>query len=224
MNNNINTFEIKEKYNNLSISVNTSNIDIKASNSNTTNICVENYHRHTPVIKVDNNTLIINQGRRKWFTYLYPNFKIPHITINIPQTKLDNLNIKCNTGYINISNVASNGNITIKQNTGKINILNIKPNTLTINSKTGCKTLENVIVKQKLHIKTNSGKVILDNCDAKEIFIKSNTGNISGIPLTDKAFIIKCKTGKINIPETFGGNKCEIVSNTGNINLAIKKN
>ena len=223
MKNNINSFNIEDKYSNISIAINTSNIEIKTSDNKDTFIQLQKHNRYIPTIEVKDDILIINQGKKKWYTYLYPCFKIPHIIVNIPKSKLNNLSIKCNTGNIDISAVSFK-DINIKQNTGKINLFSLTPNTLTINTRTGKNNLENVIIKEKLHITTNTGKISLDKCDAGEIYIKSNTGNVYGNILTDKAFVIKCKTGKINIPDTFSNNKCEIISNTGNIYFETKKN
>ena len=109
------------------------------------------------------------------------------------------------TGKNKISRIEADNNVTIKTNTGKI-------------------TLDRVIASEKMSIHTNTGKINLNESDAGEIFIKTNTGNVDGTLLTDKAFVIRCNTGKINIPDTFGNSKCEIISNTGHINFKIKKN
>jgi DUF4097 and DUF4098 domain-containing protein YvlB len=199
----LNTYEITENYQNISIKTNTSHIEIQESTNNHTSVICNENKRSPHLVVVANNTLSISPQKRNWYTYLYPNFTTSKITLLIPKT-LENLNIKCNTGTINISSITPT-NITIKINTGATN-------------------LNNVIAKEKMSLHTNTGKINLNESDAGEIFIKTNTGNVSGTLLTDKAFVIRCNTGKINIPDTFGSSKCEIISNTGHIDFKTKKN
>lgn len=90
---------------------------------------------------------------------------------------------------------------------------------LDIKSNTGNIILDSVIIENDLHIKNNTGTIKIDRSDANEIFIKSNSGNVSGNLLSKKAFIVKCKTGKVTFPDTFGNKRCEITTNTGNISF-----
>jgi DUF4097 and DUF4098 domain-containing protein YvlB len=200
---NIKTYEITQEYQNISIVSNTAQIEIKTSENNQTSIICDEHKNRSHSVEVVNNSLSITPTKRRWYTYLYPCFTTSKITISISK-ELSSLNIKCNTSSINISSIKSN-NVTIKTNTGKI-------------------SLDRVIASEKMSIHTNTGKINLNESDAGEIFIKTNTGNVSGTLLTDKAFVIRCNTGKINIPDTFGSSKCEIISNTGHINFKIKKN
>ena len=200
--NNVNSYEIKEKYTSILIAVHTANIEIKNSeNGQTEVVCCENKN---PVysVNVEDQTLMIRRGKSKWYSFLFPSFKVPSITIYLPKAKLES--------------------IDVKSNTGKISLEDITCKSLKIISETARVNLEKTIVDEKLHIKTNTGRIQIKESDAGEIFIKSDTGNIYGSLLTDKAFVIRCNTGKINIPSTFGHNKCEIISNTGNVNFEIK--
>ena len=199
----INTYDIKDNFKNVSIVVNTTNIEIKNSEKDETKVICKERKKYAHNVHIEDETLIIRKKERKWYTYILPNFDKADITIFIPKDKTENINIKCNTGHINISSINFKDNVNIKINTGKIN-------------------LDKVLVKGKISIKTNTGKVNFNDSDANELFIKTNTGNVGGTLLTDKAFVIRCNTGRINIPTTFGNNKCEIISNTGNIDFKTK--
>jgi hypothetical protein len=60
----------------------------------------------------------------------------------------------------------------------------------------------------------------LDLCD--EIYLKTDTGDVSGFLLSDKIFIAESDTGRISVPKTFTGGKCEVKTDTGNIKITVK--
>lgn len=223
-NKNTNLYEIEDKYENIKIIVKTANIEFKRSENENTKVIINECKRFSHSVKVENETLIISKGKTKWYSYFLPSFKVPKIMIYIPNIKLETLNIVCVSGCVNISSLEFNNEVDIKGKTGKINLEDMLCKTLTINKITGKINMEKVFVKDKLYIKTTTARIHVNESDANEIFIKSNTGNIYGNLLTDKAFVIKCKTGKVNIPSTFGSNKCEVILNTGNIKFEIKNN
>ena len=87
---------------------------------------------------------------------------------------------------------------------------------------TGDIYLTNVIVKDKLSLERDTGDVRFDSSDAGEIFIETDTGDVVGSLLTDKVFFPHSDTGKVKLPKTTEGGKCEISTDTGNINIEIK--
>lgn len=46
-------------------------------------------------------------------------------------------------------------------------------------------------------------------------------GNVKGTLLTNKVFITHTDTGRVNVPKTVTGGKCEINTDTGNIKIDI---
>lgn len=206
-------------FNNIKININTTNLTIKKSDSNETKITYYNDLKNPLSIKTEDNTLVIGKGKRKWFTFLYPCFKKNILTISLPNIPLNILDIKSNTGKIDISSLSEKLQIFIKLNTGSLSLNNICCRNLDIKNNTGNIILNNVIVENDLHIKSNTGSIKIDQSDAEEISIKSNTGNICGNLLSKRAFVVRCKTGKVTLPDAFGNKKCEITTNTGNISF-----
>ena len=72
-----------------------------------------------------------------------------------------------------------------------------------------------------MKIVRSTGDVRLDKCDAGEIEIETRTGDISGSLRSEKIFIARSDTGRIEVPETLTGGKCKIISDTGNIDITI---
>ena len=95
------------------------------------------------------------------------------------------------------------GNISIKTNTG--NVLS-----------------DNTIAIGKLAIETNTGNVNFEACDAGEAFVETDTGNVTGSFLTDKVIFAESDTGNIDIPKVIANEKCEIITDTGNIKITIE--
>ena len=48
-----------------------------------------------------------------------------------------------------------------------------------------------------------------------------NSGNVTGTLLTDKIFLAQSDTGRVDLPKTVGGGKCEITTDTGNIEISV---
>ena len=88
---------------------------------------------------------------------------------------------------------------------------------------TGNILLDNIIATGKLAIETDTGNVSFEACDASEAFIKTDTGNVTGSFLTDKVVFAESDTGNIDIPKVIADEKCEIITDTGNIKITIEQ-
>lgn len=154
----------------------------------------------------------------------YENVKIKASTgaINVENISADMLDISVSTGSVTVSDVNCEGNFNNKVSTGKTKITNLKCKNLTSNGNTGDLTLKNVIATEKFSLKRSTGDIKFENSDAAEILATTDTGHITGSLLSDKVFITKTDTGKINVPKTTSGGKCEITTDTGDIKIKIK--
>ena len=150
--------------------------------------------------------------------------KIKTSTGNIDTKNIsaNSVNLTASTGKISAENLNSNGDIKLKVSTGKTNLSNIKCKNLISSGSTGDIYLNNVISTEKFDIKRSTGNVKLEFCDANELSITTDTGDVKGSLLSDKVFITKTDTGKIDVPKTLTGGKCEISTDTGDIIITIK--
>jgi DUF4097 and DUF4098 domain-containing protein YvlB len=126
------------------------------------------------------------------------------------------------TGDISVNGLSCSGDIEISVSTGKTTLSNVTCKSLFSNGDTGDISLTNVIAVEKFSIERDTGDVALDGCDASELYIKTDTGNVSGSLLSEKVFIARSDTGKVNVPDSTSGGRCEITTDTGNIKLEIK--
>lgn len=83
--------------------------------------------------------------------------------------------------------------------------------------------LDNIIVTGKIAIETDTGNVKFEECDASEVFIETDTGNVTGSFVTYKVVFAESDTGNIDIPKVIADEKCEIITETGNIKITIDK-
>jgi len=237
-----NNYEIAGGFKNISIKANTADILFVASESqDCTIICYEQEKvRHT--VAVEDNTLAIEvKDSRRWYEYIGINFDTPQITVYIPQGEYGALSVKSSTGDIRVENMAietlklsvTTGSITVSDitcqedinisvSTGKAKLSDVVCKNVVSSGNTGGIFLQNVIASEKISIKRSTGNVSLEHADAAEIFVKTDTGNVTGTLLSDKVFITQTDTGKISVPKTTSGGRCEINTDTGDIKIKIQ--
>ena len=152
----------------------------------------------------------------------------------------DTLSVATDTGEIEIAGVSpkkllarthtgdisvGNGNIAealeVATHTGEVKLSSIGCGTLTIESDTGDVALKNLLATGAALITTNTGDVDLDGCDAAAFRITTDTGDVWGILLSEKVFLTKTDTGDVDVPKGTAGGACEVVTDTGDIELSV---
>ncbi len=131
------------------------------------------------------------------------------------------ISLRVSTGEINLHSVTAK-DVYLHVSTGSIEAEDVKCATLSSDGSTGYIRLEDVLVSGYMRIERSTGDVRLDNCDAGEIEIETHTGDIVGSLRSEKIFIARSDTGRIDVPETLTGGKCKLISATGDIEIAIK--
>ena len=130
------------------------------------------------------------------------------------------ISLRVSTGEIDLHSVSAK-DIYLHVSTGSIEAEDVKCASFSSDGSTGYIDLEDVLVSGLMRIERSTGDVRLDNCDAGEIDIETRTGDISGSLRSEKVFIVRSDTGRIEVPETLTGGKCKIISATGDIEISI---
>ncbi len=143
--------------------------------------------------------------------------------INVEKSNPTSLDIKSSTGNITLSDMEVQDHITLKCSTGNIKADDIKAKSWESQCSTGGVSLTNTIVEKHMSVKTSTGEIRLNDCDAETLYLKSDTGSIKGTLLTSKDFYASSDTGKVTVPHSTTGGKCEIETDTGEINISIKE-
>lgn len=142
--------------------------------------------------------------------------------IRIENTAVSALKLKVSTGKVTVSGVTCSGDIGLRVSTGKANIVSTTCRNLTSEGDTGDLTMENVIAAEKIAIDRDTGDIRFTDCDAAEIFVETDTGDVTGSLLSEKVFIAESDTGKVDVPKSATGGRCEIETDTGNIRITVK--
>lgn len=131
------------------------------------------------------------------------------------------ISAKSDTGRIEISSAAVGDCVYCENDTGRCSISDTKCRVLMIKEDTGNVLLTDVLADERFDITSSTGGVTFDGCDAGEIYAKTSTGNVSGTLLSDKVYLIESDTGRINVPKTITGGRCEIETDTGNVEIKV---
>lgn len=133
------------------------------------------------------------------------------------------LDLSVSTGKVTVSGVTSTGDVKVGVSTGKAYLTDTKCKSVISSGNTGDISLDNVIAVERFSIERSTGDVKFNSSDSAEIYVKTDTGDVTGNLLTDKVFIAQTDTGKVDVPKTVTGGKCEITTSTGDINIRIKQ-
>lgn len=142
--------------------------------------------------------------------------------ILVENVSADNFNAVTSTGHITLKNVTCEGNVKADVSTGKVKLSDITCANLDSKGSTGEIFLKNVVASGKFNVKRSTGDVEFEGSDAAELFIETDTGDVGGSLLSEKVFIVSTDTGEIDVPKTVTGGRCEITTDTGDVEIRIE--
>ena len=216
-------YEIKENFNDIIIIADTADVlFIPSESPNSFVVCEEEKNENHTVTVKDNTLRIEVVDNKKWYEEIAVNLRTPKITVYSGKGEYDNISLKTDTGNILLNNLNVTEKFEAKTVTGNVTFTTGKANDVFVETDTGNVLLDDVITTGKLAIETYTGNVSFEACDASEAFIKTNTGNVTGSFLTDKVVFAESDTGNIDIPKVIADEKCEIITDTGNIKITIE--
>lgn len=169
-------------------------------------------------IEYSTGNVIINSG----LTFNDLDIKGSTGNVNLDTDVLNNMKVETTTGNIKISNSKITNDLEITASTGNIDLTNVLSKTLNIKISTGRTKLNNVIIEKDFNMNGSTGNIILDGFDAENIYIELSTGDVRGTILTSKFFIAQSDTGHVDVPKTRDGGVCEIIVDTGDIEITYK--
>lgn len=142
--------------------------------------------------------------------------------IHISDISAAELKLVNDTGDIDISDSALTENIYIEEDTGDVILKGVSCKNLAWLGDTGDLIMTDVIASEEFRLEGDTGDIKFNGCDAGTIYAKTDTGDIIGTLLGDKVFITETDTGKVNVPKTITGSRCELTTDTGDIRIELK--
>ena len=144
--------------------------------------------------------------------------------ISITGTSAEAIDCKTTTGDVRMTGVACRGDVFVKVSTGEVILEGLTCHNLVTEGSTGDASLRDVLASGMISIERSTGDVGFADSDAAEIKVKTSTGDVTGTLLTDKIFQVQSSTGRIGVPGSAAGGKCEITTTTGDIGIRIVPN
>ncbi len=141
--------------------------------------------------------------------------------IDLASLDAGSLELTVSTGRITAKEVRCKGDVSIHVDTGKTKLEDLTCRALRTDGKTGDITLKDVVASGAFSIERTTGDVRFENADAAEITVKTDTGDVTGSLRSEKVFLTASDTGKQNVPKSVTGGRCEITTDTGDIEIEI---
>jgi len=142
--------------------------------------------------------------------------------IRMENLSAKDLDLKVSTGRMDLRNIFCTGNVKADFTTGKSEFYGVFCQSFLSVGDTGDISLTDVIAEGEMRIERTTGDVEFARCDASSLTVKTDTGDVEGTLLTDKVFLTKSDTGKIDVPGTTEGGRCEITTDTGDIKISVR--
>lgn len=218
-----NSYELFEPYYNVRIVTDTAHVSILPAEDRVTAVdCYElTSAKHT--VSIQDGTLTVEvQDTRQWYEHIGFHFESATVKVYLPSGVYSDLTIECNTGDVEIAPDFRFNKIAIDLDTGDATNRASAKESITICTDTGDVRLDGCDATT-LKIETDTGDVHLDGCDAATLRIETDTGDVTGTLLSDKVFIAHASTGDVSVPHTNTGGRCEITTDTGDIDVSIQK-
>lgn len=275
-----NIHEITDAYTDISVIVDTADITFVPSEDGVCKVvCYEETNARHKVTVQDAMLIVQVVNEKKWYEYIGIHFNSPRVTVYMPQGTYGALDIKfdtgdveipqafafdsikaqgstgdianlasasdgikiwtstgdirvekvsasaldlaVSTGKVTVSDVTSTGDVALSVNTGKTYLSNVTCAGVVSDGDTGDISLKNVVAQNTMSVVRSTGDVTFDRCDAAEISVSTDTGDVRGSLLTDKVFITQTDTGRIRVPDTVSGGRCQITTDTGDIDITV---
>ena len=189
--------------------------------------------------QVENGVLKIREVQ-KWEGGFGIDMEEPTLTLYLPKDQYAALKLMVDTGDIRVPKIFTfdrvqigsdtgdvdfqagvTGQAQFKTDAGTVKAVGVSCGNFTAESDTGEIFLENVIASGTLNVTSQTGDVRLKECDGAEIYITTDTGDVKGTILTEKVFLTETDTGEVNVPKSLTGGRCEITTQTGDIDIMI---
>lgn len=234
------TTEITGEFTAISVDADTADVRFIRSENGSCRAVIRESEKETHTISVRENTLIVETRETPWWEdFTIFSFVSPEIVLYLPGEAYDTLRIESDTGDTEIPTgfrfdqaeiETDTGDIlwyapvtdclSLSTDTGDITAQNFSVGQLRLETDTGDVHLTDVLCRQ-FTAESSTGDICLERFDADSLRIETSTGDVTGTLLSEKIFVTETDTGRVRVPRGSSGGRCEIRTNTGDIELTI---
>jgi hypothetical protein len=144
--------------------------------------------------------------------------------ITLENVRAEELWLAVSTGGITVNGAEIQKGALLTVSTGRLEIDGLSCESLTTTGSTGRVTLQNVGIEHALWIERGTGDVTLENVGAETVTVHTGTGDVTASLRSEMYFVTETSTGKVSVPDTHGGGRCEIKTSTGDITVSYVQN
>lgn len=180
-----------------------------------------------PVIKVENDTLKIEDGRHVGVNVsidlpgLISYKKQPNITIYYPETtKLKHVAIDCDLSDLAFENLTAE-QAEFDLEFGKLDLSGITANRIAVEMNSGECSLKGIKAAEKLDISNEFGKISLENAETKNLKLEADSGDVTLTDMTFDTGDLTLDLGKLTA-RGIVSNGMKVESSKGEVNVAGK--
>ena len=213
-----NTYDVSEKFQNISIDGDTENIKFVFSEEEKCRVVCFEEENDLHTVGVEDQTLTIEKKDRKgvWWNVSIAT-ESPSITVYLPEKVYKELSIESDTGDVEIPKefsfdtinvnldtgdmsclASAEGDIRVRTDTGHITIADVTASGMLLSSDTGKMELLDVKISGDLEIQEHTGKVVLENVKCRNFTSDGDTGSLVMTNVTASGeFHLERNTGDI---------------------------
>lgn len=140
----------------------------------------------------------------------------------ISQVSCQSAEIYATSGDVTVDSLKASGTFSCRTISGWQKLSSVTCQSAEIHSTSGDAALSDLIASESIRMETVSGNLTLIRCDAASLWLKTVSGNVNGTLLTEKVFAASTASGRIRVPDTSSGGKCEVKTTSGNITLEVQ--
>lgn len=232
-----NTYEIGEKFDDISIRIDTADVVFVPSEDGICRVTCYEKEKEKHTVSVLDGTLTVNLvSEKNWYDYIGIGFETPRVTISLPKEQYGKLSVKGDTGDVKIPkelklesidvsistgdvfcSASATQAIEIKVSTGDVRVEDVRARTLSIVASTGKVKVSNVTCEGDALIRVTTGDVVLTDVTCKSLGSTGGTGDLSlKRVLATQAFSLKRSTGDVDL-EDCDAAEIFIVTDTGHV-------
>lgn len=215
-----NTQEINEVFTDIAIETKTADVSFVLREEDGCKVVCYEEERMKHTATVQNGTLMISvTDTRKWYDHIGMSFGDAELTIYLPKTQYGELEIKSDTGAVEVPEVFDFETATVETDTGDVDWQAAVARDLTIETDTGAVNVDTDNL-ETLEVKTSTGDVSVNSVrNALTVSVETNTGATRLNNIRCRIFAVKSDTGEIRMKDTVAGFNGTVISQTGGVTL-----
>ncbi len=234
-----NTYDFSDPVERIELACETADVELAVARDGSCQVVCFESDRERYDVSLQDGKLVVRADKRKRVWPLF-GFKSPKISVYLPAGQyellqatlgtgdlttdkaltFDRLEAELGTGDLTLNGIRAD-QVVVRGDTGDVRLNDMAARTADLALSTGRMVLVNVVCSGDLRAASSTGDIRLTDVDAANLYLSASTGDIEGTILTEKVFSAHANTGKVSVPATTTGGRCEVETSTGNIRLSI---